>query len=83
MHCRRQQRDDKALNGHAFGTDGEGCSDDFDMSTTVGISPAQPAHEVQTNIYIIYIYVYIYLSGIYIYYITWYTFIDIAKDVRD
>lgn len=54
MHCCRQQRDDKMLNGHAFRTDGEGCSDDFDMPTTLGVSPAQPAHEVQTNIYLVF-----------------------------
>lgn len=35
---RRQQRDDKALNGQTLAADGEGSS--------VGLSPAHPPHEV-------------------------------------
>ncbi|CAM9833659.1 unnamed protein product [Laminaria digitata] len=39
-------QDEKALKDHAFATDGEGSSDGFAVPAVVGLSPAQPPHEL-------------------------------------
>ena len=50
-----QQEDDKALKGHqghAYTTDGEATTTDgCAVSPSMGLSPAQPAHEVRTHQY--------------------------------